>query len=105
MIDVPYELRGEIRAEQVKLFGTLMRFGTREAVRVLASYLDDNRYIYEPGCDYGSAPISEDAAAYLAQLLRERPELPGTRSAPQNLRKWWETNKAAYESSTPTTPK
>jgi hypothetical protein len=89
----------------VKLFATLVRCGTREAVRVLASYLDDNRYIYEPGCDYGSSPIASDAAWSLRTILQSRPELPGASAlAREGLREWWKTNKAAYESSTPTAP-
>ena len=105
MIDVPDRLRGQIRDAQVRLFATLVRCGTREAVRVLASYLDDNRYIYEPGCDYGSSPIASDAAGSLKAVLRNRPELPGASAlAREGLREWWKTNKAAYESTSPTAP-
>lgn len=53
--------KGDARGEQYVIFMTLERLATVEALRVLADYLWDDRYTYEPGDDYGSPMLAEDA--------------------------------------------
>jgi hypothetical protein len=119
MIDIPDSSRMEVRLEQYRLFHELARIGTREAVRVLALFLNDERYIYEPGEDYGSPTISSDAEAALSIIQHKHPEsAPGAPSKPTDpndtkawmkywqsnkggsidaWRRWWTANKTAYQ--------
>ena len=121
MIDVPDSSREEVHSELWRLFLSLERLATRDAVRVLANYLNDDRHVYEPGSDYGSATIAEEAERALGAIQREHsnivPGAPwsGALAAPFDSkvwsewnnsksriaawRKWWAENKASYEHS------
>jgi hypothetical protein len=125
MIDVPDSSREEVHSELSRLFLGLRRLATRDAVRVLAGFLNDDRYIYDPGSDYGSATIAEEAERALDAIHREHssivPGAPWPDRAPDPSdskawsewvkskdrlridawRKWWAKNKASYEHAAP----
>ena len=128
LIDVPESSRDEVWGEWARLVRGLERLATRDAIRVLAGFLDDERHIYEPGSDYGSATIAHCAISSLAIIRREHPKnIPGAPSparAPDTFnskawsawmeskdrlrinawRKWWAANKASYEQAPSATP-
>ena len=92
--------RMDVRYEQYRLFGSLERLATREAVKVLAGFLSDERHTYSPGDDYGSPPLCDDAATALFVIQHKHPEI--TPNAPKTTavapwRVWWTANKAKYE--------
>ncbi|MFN0129826.1 MAG: hypothetical protein ACKV19_24440 [Verrucomicrobiales bacterium] len=49
MIHIPDSSREKVYLEMARLFRGLIRLGTRDAILVLAGFLDDERYVYEPG--------------------------------------------------------
>jgi hypothetical protein len=71
MIHIPDSSREKVRLEMSRLFRGLIRLGTRDAIRVLAGFLDDERYVYEPGSDYLSATIAYQAARALEDIRDE----------------------------------
>ena len=92
--------RMDVRYEQYRLFGELSSRATREAVRVLAAFLSDERHTYSPGDDYGSNPLCSDAASALDRIQSKHPEI--TPNAPKTgklaaWRVWWAANKTNYE--------
>ncbi len=100
MIDISDSSRMEVRSEQYQLFNELARIGTREAVRVLAHFLSDERYIYEPGEDYGSPTIASEAERALSIIQHKHPEsvlgAPSKPTDPNDTKAWmkyWQTNK------------
>jgi hypothetical protein len=129
MIHIPDSSREKVHLEMVRLFRGLIRLGTRDAIRVLAGFLGDERYVYEPGSDYGSTTIAHKAARALEDIRDEHPNsLPGAplpgkgpddpsdseavrewsksydRLRIDAWRKWWTTNKASYAYTSPATP-
>ena len=121
MIDVPDGSRHSVLLQTHRLFHNLSKLGTRDAVRVLAGFLDDNRYVSEPGSDYGAMTIAEQAWDALDAIRREHPNsVPGAPSlAPPHdsddgkvwdewfesvyrlrvdaWQRWWIANKESYD--------
>jgi hypothetical protein len=97
LVAIPDERRQETRLDQYAIFLTLERLATDEAIRVLAEFLSDDRHTYEPGSDYGSPSLAQDAGAALAGIQRVR----NLRGAPGNAepgawQQWWADNRKNY---------
>jgi len=97
MVPIPEASRYNVRQEQYDIFKSLELLGTRNAIRVLAEYLWDTRHIYEPGRDYGSPTLGEDAMNALFEIRRagKLPNAPATLEK-ADWRKWWIDNRLGY---------
>jgi hypothetical protein len=91
--------RDDINFEHYWLLHDLRRLGTRSAVRVLASFLSDDRHTYSPTLCYGAATVGERSAQVLHYMAETRPDL--LRNTPDTLnvtawRSWWTTSKDQF---------
>ncbi len=126
MIDVPDEFRSKIYGEFIAVLNDLRARSTRDAVRVVAGLLDDDRYVREPdNNNTNTYTIAEAAEVVLFNIQRENPSVvpgaPSPAKAPDHgdrkayeewlnssdrfqraaWRRWWAENKQSYELAPP----